>query len=91
MCNLNYIFEEEIVFDLDGLEIGDAIHISSTKLPEGTVPTITDRDFTIGTVAAPTVVKEPETEAPAEDEAAEGDAAESAESKDEESSEEKKD
>ena len=89
-CPANNI-PEEIVFDLDGLEIGDAIHISSTRLPEGTVPTITDRDFTIGTVAAPTVVKEPETEAPAEGEAAEGDSTESAESKDAESSEEKKD
>ena len=89
-CPANNI-PEEIVFDLDGLEIGDAIHISSTKLPDGTVPTITDRDFTIGTVAAPTVVKEPETEAPAEGEAAEGDSAESAESKDAQSSEEKKD
>ena len=47
-------------------------------------PTITDRDFTIGTVAAPTVVKEPE--AAAEGEAADGEAA-----KTEESSEDKKD
>ena len=60
-------------------------------MPEGTVPTITDRDFTIGTVAAPTVVKETETETPAEGEAAEGETAESAESKDAESSEDKKD
>ena len=71
-CPANNI-PEEIVFDLEGLEIGDAIHISATKLPEGAEPTITDRDFTIGTVAAPTVVKEPE--AAAEGEAADGEAA----------------
>ena len=51
---------EEIVFDLDGLEIGDTIRISSITLPDGVVPLITDRDFTVASVAAPTVVKEPE-------------------------------
>ena len=87
-CPANNI-PEEIVFDLEGLEIGDAIHISATKLPEGAEPTITDRDFTIGTVAAPTVVKEPE--AAAEGEAADGEAADGEEAKTEESSEDKKD
>ena len=52
---------EEIVFDLNGLEIGDTIRISSVTLPDGVVPLITDRDFTVASVAAPTVVKEPET------------------------------
>ena len=47
--------------DLDGLEIGDSIHISSIKLEEGVSPTITDRDFTIATVAPPTVMKVEET------------------------------
>ena len=51
---------EEIVFDLDGLEIGDTIRISSVTLPDCVVPLITDRDFTVASVAAPTVVKEPE-------------------------------
>ena len=87
-CPANNI-PEEIVFDLEGLEIGDAIHISATKLPEGAEPTITDRDFTIGTVAAPTVVKEPE--AAAEGEAADGEAADGEAAKTEESSEDKKD
>lgn len=87
-CPANNI-PEEIVFDLEGLEIGDAIHISATKLPEGAEPTITDRDFTIGTVAAPTVVKEPE--AAAEGEAADGEAADGETAKTEESSEDKKD
>ena len=36
-------------------------HISAVNLPEGVTPTITDRDFTIATIAAPTVVKEEET------------------------------
>ena len=87
-CPANNI-PEEIVFDLEGLEIGDAIHISATKLPEGAEPTITDRDFTIGTVAAPTVVKEPE--AVADDAAASGEAADGEAAKTEESSEDKKD
>ena len=87
-CPANNI-PEEIVFDLEGLEIGDAIHISATKLPEGAEPTITDRDFTIGTVAAPTVVKEPE--AAAEGEAADSEAADGEAAKTEESSEDKKD
>ncbi|MDH5187708.1 MAG: 50S ribosomal protein L25/general stress protein Ctc [Rhodospirillaceae bacterium] len=46
---------EFIEIDLTGKEIGDSIHISHVTLPEGTRPTITDRDFTIATVAAPTV------------------------------------
>ena len=50
-----------LVLDLAGKEIGDSIHISSVNLPEGVTPTITDRDFTIATIAAPTVVKEEET------------------------------
>jgi large subunit ribosomal protein L25 len=42
---------EEIVVDLTGYEIGDSIHISKVKLPEGAVPTIRDRDFTVATIA----------------------------------------
>lgn len=45
-------------FDLTGLEIGDSIHISALELPEGVVPVISDRDFTVAGVAAPTVVSE---------------------------------
>ena len=44
---------EEIVIDLAGLDIGDSVHISSVSLPEGVESTITDRDFTIATIAAP--------------------------------------
>ena len=61
----------ELVVDLDGLEIGSSIKISSIKLSENVTPTIQGRDFVIATVAAPTVVKEPEK--PAEE--AEGEAA----------------
>ena len=39
--------------DLTGLDMGDSVHISDIKLPEGVEPTITDRDFTIATIAAP--------------------------------------
>ncbi len=61
---------EDIVVDLKGLEIGASIKISSVKLPENVTPTITGRDFVIATVAAPTVMKEPEK--PAEGAVAEG-------------------
>ena len=60
----------ELVVDLEGLEIGASIKISSINLPENVKPTIQGRDFVIATVAAPTIFKEPEK--PAEDEAAEG-------------------
>ena len=56
----------ELVVDLAEKEIGETIRISAIKLPEGVMPTIKDRDFTIATVAAPTVVKEPEPVAEAE-------------------------
>ena len=59
---------DEIIIDLAGTDIGTSIKISSVKLPENVIPTITDRDFVIATVASPTVMKEPEK--PAEDEAA---------------------
>jgi len=61
---------EEIIVDLKGLEIGTSIKISSIKLPENVTPTIVGRDFVIATVAAPTVLKEPEK--PAEGEVVEG-------------------
>jgi large subunit ribosomal protein L25 len=47
-----------ITIDLTGREIGDSIHISHVKLPDGVQPQIRDRDFTIATVAAPTVQSE---------------------------------
>jgi len=58
----------EIIVDLAGTDIGTSIKISSVKLEENIMPTISDRDFVIATVASPTVMKEPEK--PAEGEAA---------------------
>ena len=59
---------DEIIVDLAGTDIGTSLKISSVKLENDVMPTITDRDFVIATVASPTVIKEPEK--PAEDEAA---------------------
>jgi len=65
---------DSITVDLTGYDVGDSIHISSVTLPDGVEPTITDRDFTIATIAAPTVVKDEAAEEEAE--AAEAEAAE---------------
>jgi large subunit ribosomal protein L25 len=77
-CKANSI-PEEVVVDLTGLEIGDSVHISSIKLPEGARPVIRDRDFTVATVAGRKAEEEVTTTtttavegAPAEGEAAEG-------------------
>jgi large subunit ribosomal protein L25 len=53
----------EIEIDVTGLEIGDAIHISTVTLPAGSTSAITDRDFTIATVVAPSALKRSEAEA----------------------------
>lgn len=57
ICRVDDI-PNEIEIDLAGLEIGEGVHISMVMLPDGVEPTITDRDFTIATIAAPTVVAE---------------------------------
>jgi len=51
---------DEIVVDLNNTEINSSLKISSVKLPEEVIPTITDRDFVIATVVAPTILVEPE-------------------------------
>ena len=61
---------DEIIVDLNNTEINTSLKISSVKLPENVLPTITDRDFVIATVAAPTVLVEPEK---TEEDTAEGD------------------
>ena len=93
---------ENLVIDLDGVEIGESFKISSINLDSEVKPTIQGRDFVIATLAAPTVMKEPEKPAEADaaaegEEGAEGDkpAAEAAdgdkkESDDNKPSEEKK-
>ena len=58
-CNTENI-PENLIVDLAGLDIGASIKISSVKLPDNAVPTISDRDFVVATIAAPTIVKEPE-------------------------------
>ena len=63
---------KNLLIDLDGIDIGESFKISSINLDPEVVPTIQGRDFVIATLAAPTVMKEPEK--PAEAEAAEGEA-----------------
>ncbi|MEM7226719.1 MAG: 50S ribosomal protein L25/general stress protein Ctc [Pseudomonadota bacterium] len=53
---------QQIDVDLTGYDIGDSVHISDITLPEGVEPTITDRDFTIVSVAAPSVIADDEEE-----------------------------
>ena len=64
---------EEIEISLAGLDIGDSLHISAVTLPKGTESAITDRDFTIATIVAPSGLK-----MDAEDAAAEAAAPEAA-------------
>ena len=61
LCPIEAI-PESLVANVAGRDIGDSIHISDIDLPEGVTPTITDRDFTIATIAAPTISVEPEEE-----------------------------
>jgi len=68
---------DHITVDLAGLDVGDTITISSITLPEGVTPTITDRDFVIANVQAPTVASAADDEADAD--AAESQAADSEE------------
>jgi len=59
----------EIEIDVTGLDVGDSIHISHVTLPAGSASAITDRDFTIATLVAPSALKRAEGEAAAEGEA----------------------
>ncbi len=61
---------ESITLDLEGIDIGESFKISAVKLEENVTPTIQGRDFVIATLAAPTVMKEPEK--PAEADGVEG-------------------
>jgi large subunit ribosomal protein L25 len=58
----------EIHVSLDGLEIGDSIHISEVKLPDGVVPSNKDEDFTVATIVSPSAMKAEEEEEAAADE-----------------------
>jgi large subunit ribosomal protein L25 len=70
---------DDIVIDLTGREIGDTIHISAVELPKGSLSAIDDRDFTIATIAPPTVTRATEEADEAADAAAAADAEETAE------------
>ncbi|MBW0006470.1 MAG: 50S ribosomal protein L25/general stress protein Ctc [Sphingomonas sp.] len=81
VCDAAHI-PNEIHVPLDGLEIGDSVHISQVKLPDGVVPANTDEDFTVATIVAPSAMKSEEEETAAagevptvEGEGAEGEAA----------------
>jgi large subunit ribosomal protein L25 len=77
---------DEIVIDVTGLDVGDSIHISAISLPQGSESAITDRDFTVATIVAPSALKSEEgdnetataAEDQAEDEATEAETEESA-------------
>lgn len=56
---------DDVIVDLAGTDIGDSIHISAVTLPKGTTSAITDRDFTIATIVAPSGVKSEAAEAAA--------------------------
>ncbi|MEO6154028.1 MAG: 50S ribosomal protein L25/general stress protein Ctc [Croceibacterium sp.] len=51
---------DDIQIDVTGLEIGDSVHISNVTLPEGSESAITDRDFTIATLVAPSALRQSE-------------------------------
>ena len=81
MCPADSI-PEKIKINLEGLIVGDSIKISSVNLPDGVSSTITDRDFTIATIAAPTVMSEVSTEETSETEDTEESSETESESKD---------
>jgi len=61
ICDADKI-PSQIEIDVTGLEVGDSIHISNVTLPEGSESAITDRDFTIATVVAPSALRRSEAE-----------------------------
>ena len=54
---------DHITIDLEGREVGDVMHISDVTLPEGARPVITNRDFVIANISAPSSLKSAEDEA----------------------------
>ena len=88
VCDADRI-PDEIAIDVTGLDVGDSIHISHVTLPEGSQSAITDRDFTIATIVAPSALKSEEEEgAEAGAEAGAGAAAEAPGEEEESGSEE---
>lgn len=70
VCDANNI-PDDIMIDVTGFDVGDSIHISHVTLPEGSKSAITDRDFTIATIVAPSALKSSDGDT-TKDEAAEG-------------------
>ncbi|MEM9106365.1 MAG: 50S ribosomal protein L25/general stress protein Ctc [Pseudomonadota bacterium] len=73
---------ESFIADLTGLDLGDGIHISAITIPEEVELTITDRDFTVATIAAPAGLKSEEEEAAEAEEGLEGEGVEGEEAED---------
>lgn len=69
---------DEFLVDVGALDVGESIHFSSIKVPDGVTPVIDDRDFTIATIAAPSALKSEEQEAEAAAEAETAEAADAA-------------
>ena len=59
LCEADKI-PDDIQIDVTGLDVGDSIHISHVKLPAGSASAITDRDFTIATIVAPSGMRSEE-------------------------------
>ena len=81
---------KNLEINLDGIEIGDSIHISAVELNSEVKPVISDRDFTIATLAPPTVIKEVEEKTEEDTTEEETTEAEKTEEKKEEINDEKK-
>ena len=79
ICKINNI-PEKLEADLSNLEVGAVIHMSDIKLQEDVIPQISDRDFTIATIAAPTVMPVEEDKPETEGEEGEGEGQEGEES-----------
>jgi len=71
VCEASHI-PDNIEIDVTGLDVGDSIHISSVSLPKGSSSAITDRDFTIATIVAPSALKSEEGDTAKADGEAEG-------------------
>ena len=80
ICKINRI-PEKLEADLTNLELGSVIHMSDIKLHEDVIPQISDRDFTIATIAAPTVMPVEEEKPGTEGEEEDAESAEGAETK----------
>lgn len=89
VCDASSI-PEQIDIDLTGLEVGDSLHISAVTLPKGVTSSITDRDFTIATVVAPSALKSEEGDSTTETAADEVPATEQSDDASEEAGEEAK-